>query len=249
MDSIYGIQNKRLEGLGDSARSRGMQLKPIQAVLFDLDGTLVDNFEAIYAAYSYMQRTFGRKVVDFETFKCAVGGGIQATMQTLLGKEDVEEDVRVYREYYARHGLENVQILPGVEWVLEQLHAQGCILGVLTNKWGDAARKLCDHVGLIRYFSVIVGVGDTPYVKPDRTMTDYALKILGVEPEVTAMVGDSPFDIQTALNANLRPLVVATGSHDAGTLLKDIDVVYKDMWELGHKGLGLKACPVYSYGG
>jgi len=213
-------------------------------ILFDLDGTLVDHFTVIYRCYAYVQEKLGLPPASYEKVKATVGGSVPVTMQRLAGDGvDLDKALALFREHFDEIMLEDIIVLPGTEWLLQSLKESGHHLGVLTNKDGPAARKVLQHVGLDHYFIKIFGATDTAWRKPEVQFTQKVLADLNATPQNTLMIGDSPFDIETANNAGLQCAVVATGSHNTEQLTANkpaANWVCKDFYEVGKTVFGLE---------
>ncbi len=184
-----------------------------QTVLFDLDGTLIDHFQVIYRCYQYAMDKLGLEAVDFDTVLHAVGGSIPITFGKLVPADCVEPGVAHFREHFDRIWHEEIHILPGAEWLLRHLKAQGIQMAVFTNKDGGFARKIIDHVGLSDYFELVIGARDTDWRKPQPEFTRHVLNELDSAADETCMVGDSPYDAQAAEVLDIDRYLVATGSH------------------------------------
>jgi phosphoglycolate phosphatase len=197
---------------------------PIRTVLFDFDGTLIDHFQALYKSYKHTLETLGRSVPDFHSVKRAVGGTMLHTMKMLLGDVSDEEVVsagKIFRQHFTGIMTEDIYPLPGSENLLKELHRLGYRVGLHTNKHGPSTRILCDHLNWTHWFQAIQGSEDTPWRKPDAECTQALLQKLNSEPATTIMIGDSPFDVETARRANLRCFTVATGTHSRKELVAE----------------------------
>jgi len=191
---------------------------PFKTFLFDLDGTLVDHFEAIHRAHSYTMRQLGLPAPSLAQVRAAVGGGVEKAVERLVGPRLKAAALAIYRPYWDRTMLEDVKLLPGARELLEKLRAQGATLAVLTNKHGPSSRLVCDHLKIAPLLRGIFGATDTPWLKPQLEFTQHALSVLG-EPAATAvLIGDSPYDVQTAKVAGFPCWCVTTGTHDAAQL-------------------------------
>ena len=91
----------------------------IRAILFDLDGTLIDQFQAIYKAFSQVIKEMGFPVPSFETVKKAVGGASDTTMAKLIGKEHAKEAVQRLRPIFEKEMLNGLLVLPGAAEILK----------------------------------------------------------------------------------------------------------------------------------
>lgn len=211
-----------------------------QAVLFDLDGTLVDNFVAIHAAYAEVASGLGFKPEPIETIRRVVGGSIPITLGKLLPAEVVPQAAERYREAFDRLWQEGLFLLPGAVEILAELNARGVRCAVFTNKVGIHSRMICDHLGLSPHLDFVLGVGDHPGRKPDPAFTRAALERIRGTPATTCMIGDSPFDIAAAKGAPMSCYTVTTGSHDAAALAAaGADGVYPDLPTLSSRVFGL----------
>ncbi|MFZ5496488.1 MAG: HAD family hydrolase [Verrucomicrobiota bacterium] len=187
-------------------------------VLFDLDGTLIDHFKAIHRCHTHAMTRLGLPAPTMAQVRAAVGGGLDEAIARLAGRDKVAAILPVYTQHFDATHLDDVELLPGAIELLETLNRAGTLCAVLTNKRGYASREVCDHLGLTPLLRGIFGVGDTPWLKPDPAFTRHALQKLGVPADRTLLVGDSPFDVQTARNAGLAFIGVTTGTHNAAEL-------------------------------
>lgn len=190
----------------------------MRTVIFDLDGTLVDNFSAIARSVNYAQRKLRLPESSLETVKAAVGGGYKRTLQRLFGSDLAAKAEPHFLEFFNAHLLEDIRVLSGVCDLIQSLHERGKQMAVLTNKQGDAARRILRHIGMDEHMNVILGTGDTPYRKPDPNFTHALLDKLGAKPEDCLFIGDSPYDFEAADNVNMPCCLVTTGSHTAEQL-------------------------------
>ncbi len=187
-------------------------------VLFDLDGTLIDHFQAIHRCHAYAMNQLGLPEPTMAQVRAAVGGGLDEAIARLAGTAQVAALLPHFLSHWKATHLDDVVLLPGALEILKTLSQTGATCAVLTNKRGHAAREVCEHLALMPYLKGVYGVGDTVWLKPDRAFTQHVLTALGSNAADTLLVGDSPFDVQTALNANLGFSGVTTGTHSAEEL-------------------------------
>lgn len=193
-------------------------MRRFETILFDLDGTLVDAFTTIHRSYIHTLPQFGRPVPSMAEVRRAVGGGLANAMSHFLPPEHIGDAMKVHLAYSQQILLEDVKLLPGAEDLLRTLHGHGIRLAVYTNKLGEAARLICNHLSLTPYLRGIYGAGDTPWLKPQREFTDHVLCELGANAATTLLIGDSPFDVETARVAGFPCWCVTTGTHDEAQL-------------------------------
>ena len=211
----------------------------IRTVLFDLDGTLIDNFTAIHRCYSDVAKSLGLVPQSLDVLRATVGGSISMTMSKLIGDELAPEGVRRFREHFHEVMFEGAFVLPGVKWILRHLRERGIRTVVFTNKDHDATLALLDYLGLAEFLDAAFGTNtpEMPWRKPQREFSEAVLAALGANAAETLMVGDSPFDIQAAGTVGMPVACVATGTHMPETLLSaipDSDLIFGNMFQLGN---------------
>lgn len=214
-----------------------------QTVLFDLDGTLVDNFKAIHLCTNQVLQVMGFAPVSYETVCGSVGGGALRTMTRLVGEANAETAARLYLEHFPSVMLEGVEVYPGAREILPALRARGVTVAVLTNKDHGNSLRLLAHLGMDKDLDGIFGTNAVPWRKPHPSFTHYALSQLGNRSAATAcMVGDSPFDIDTARKAGLAAAhAVTTGTHKADELAPHgPDTLHPDLRSLAVEAWGVE---------
>ena len=187
-------------------------------VLFDLDGTVIDSGGIILASMRHATReVLGRDYPDDELLQSVGGPGLEAQMHA-FDPERVDELVQVYRAHNEPLH-EELLCCPGMEEVLERLHADGRRLGVVTAKRRSTVDLAFEHVPLGQLFDTVVGGDETERHKPDPQPLLVAAERLGAEPADCAYVGDSPFDVQAAKAAGMYSVAVTWGRiHDRSRL-------------------------------
>ncbi len=213
----------------------------IRTVLYDLDGTLVDNFAAIHLGMAEIARRLELPAPALAKVKAAVGGGVARTIGRLFGEPHQEAGYTIFQEHFPKVALEGLHVYAGVEWLLRELHGQGLRQAVLTNKEGHNARRIIAHLGLDRYLEAVQGTLDVGAArKPELAFTRPLLERLEAEPATTILIGDSPFDAETGTNANIPVHLVTTGSHSAEQLADTGAAgIYPNFHELGTAVFGL----------
>lgn len=189
-----------------------MKRMSVKGVIFDLDGTLIDSYQAIYLSFRHAYEQMGLLPMPFDEVKGVVGYGLSNTFCHLLGAGQVPEALRLFREKYEEVYRQNTNLLPDAREVLEALHTRGIKLAVATNKLGRFSREIFRHFGLEQLFVIIVGDEDVPQNKPHPEMLVQAMRKMGLPKEEVVFVGDSLIDIQTGQNAGLPVLVIPTGT-------------------------------------
>lgn len=177
------------------------------AVVFDLDGTLVDSAPDMARAINGVLTGRGRRALSLKEVVSFIGSGARILVQRSLratGGIDGEDDALA--EFLSRYetGVEHDTVLyEGVLEMLGALRAAARPLALCTNKPEAPARDLCARLGLAPYFPVIVGGDTLPVLKPDPAPLRHAIAGIGVDPARTLYVGDSETDYKTARAAGV----------------------------------------------
>ena len=190
----------------------------IRCILFDLDGTLLDSYEAIAESLNTAREAFALPAFSHEEVVRRVGHGLESLMAEALGEEHVAEGVRLFRERYRLVCLAKSRLLPGVAATLRTLAARGYRMAVITNKPAYFSRRILDHLGVGDLFPVLYGPDLAP-AKPDPEMALRCLKELGCEPREAILVGDMLVDRETARRSGIAFFAVPTGSESRAALL------------------------------
>lgn len=187
-------------------------MKP-QLLLFDLDGTLIDSRADLATAVNQMRARHILPPLPLETIASYVGDGIHVLAIRSLQGSGIDPDLATAEiaKAYAAHLTDSTVAYPGVDAGLHALHAAGHTLALITNKPGIHARALCEHFGWSSLFSVLLGGGDTPELKPSPLPLQRAMERTGVAPADTWMIGDHHTDLQAARQAGVRSIFLEYG--------------------------------------
>jgi phosphoglycolate phosphatase len=202
----------------------------IRCILFDLDGTLLDSYDAITESLNAARAAYGLPPFLRDEVVRRVGHGLESLIEEALGADRIAEGVRRFRERYRQVALLQSRLLPGVEGTVQELRARGYRMAIITNKPAVFSRSILDHLGVGSLFPVIYGPDLAP-PKPDPEMVFRALADLGCEPADAILVGDMIVDRDTARNAGIPFYAVATGSQSRGDLVSALPDVLLDRFE------------------
>ncbi len=186
--------------------------KPPAAVVFDLDGTLLDSYAAIHECLSLVLDAFGRPRVAPEETRRMVGHGLEALVARAVGAENVAEGVRIFRERYAVAGPESSVLLPGADEATRRLREAGIPLAIASNKPARFSREILEGLGLLGRFAFVGGPDDGFPPKPAPHMVFMALATTGAKGAESVYVGDMPVDVLTARAASIPVVGVPSGS-------------------------------------
>jgi phosphoglycolate phosphatase len=184
----------------------------MNAVYFDLNGTLTDPKPGITRSIQYALGRLDREVPPEDALTWCIGPPLQASLKKLLGTDDlVERAVSLYRERFADVGLFENRVYPGVEETLSAVASSGRRLFVATSKAIVYAERIIDHFKLRIYFERVFG-SELDGTRSDKTeLLGYALKTTGVDRSQAIMIGDRSHDMIGARNNKMTAVGVLYG--------------------------------------
>jgi 2-hydroxy-3-keto-5-methylthiopentenyl-1-phosphate phosphatase len=185
--------------------------KKIHGIIFDLDGTLIESYEAIYLGLKECFKSFGKVIFPFYDLKKYLKPDLETTLSQFFTPEEVRKGIPVMRKKYEEVYLNRTHFLDGAEEVLKALHANEVILGIASNKLGRFSRGALIHLGVSNYFNSVIGAGDVPRNKPFPDMIQTALEEMHIRPEEAIFVGDTLTDIETGKQAGVDVYALPTG--------------------------------------
>jgi phosphoglycolate phosphatase len=193
-------------------------LRLVRALIFDLDGTLIDSKLDLIHSINAMLREKKKPELPAETIASYIGNGAPQLVARAMGpnasQEELQSALEFFLAYYEAHKMDNTVPYPGVPEALEQLSEMP--MAVLTNKPVRISVRILEEMKLAGYFRVIYGGNSFEKKKPDPTGTNVILRELGMKPGEVLFVGDSEVDVQTARNAGTWAATVnfGFGTHD-----------------------------------
>ncbi len=189
----------------------------VRALIFDLDGTLIDSKLDLALAVNAVLAEMARGPLPHDQIFGYIGQGAPNLIARSLGDGATDQECRrgleFFFQYYSIHKLDNTVLYPGVRETLDAL--SGMPMAVLTNKPVGASRGILQGLGLAESFRIIYGGNSFERKKPDPVGVETILRQLGAAPEQVMFVGDSEIDVQTARNAGtwICGVTYGFGSH------------------------------------
>lgn len=189
------------------------------AILFDLDGTLIDSIELICRSYEHAFAVHRKPVIPRDDILALIGVPLRTGLR-VHSRDDSEADamVQTYREWNMAHHDELVRPFEGIHAALERLAARRHPMAVVTSKLRPAAERGLAHCGLGGFFAFVIGPEETRRHKPDPDPLLHACERLGVAPESAVYVGDSVHDMRAARAGGLRAVAAGWGPFAAADL-------------------------------
>jgi len=186
--------------------------EPIELLLFDFDGTLIDSKVDIATSVNLTLNDLGLPQRSQEEIFGFVGDGVKRLLRLSVGEENLrqyEEALRIFRLHYLTHCLDTTRFYPGIWPVLQ--YFTGVQMAVVTNKSREYTLRIIEGLQANKLFRAIESPEDGTELKPDPGMLLRALDKLGVSPDRAVMVGDSTNDVRAAKAANVKVCAVGYG--------------------------------------
>jgi phosphoglycolate phosphatase len=193
----------------------------MKAVVFDLDGTLIDSAPDLHTAANSMLDDLRRPPLTLENVAGFVGNGVPSLVARCLAAtggltKDFDYAISRFREHYSRAPAHLTRPHVGAETMLQRLSEFGFALGVCTNKPYEFAVTILEELRIMRFIGTVVGGDTLPKLKPDPAPLLLCLDRLGVSPMSTLYVGDSEIDAETAYRAQV-PFALYSGGYLRGS--------------------------------
>ena len=201
----------------------------IRAVIFDLDGTLIDTTHEIQYIFNQLLESYSLPKRSFDFFKENIGNGVEDLLQKSLPhnySKDISPMLEEVKEIYAENLNKKSRPFEGITEILDLLNENGIQIGIITNKMHHLAVRCVDR--FFPYYSIItIGAG---HLHPRKPCPDSALVLAGefkTKPSEMLFIGDSSVDIKTAKNAGMVPIGVEWGN---GALEDLLDAGVKEVF-------------------
>ena len=196
-----------------------------QAILFDLDGTLLDTIVDIAESANFALSSLGYPTHATEKYKLFVGNGVDVLVRRILPEdartpENEEAVKRVYLTRYGEHSLDTTGPYDGIVDLLDELARAGKKIAVVSNKPDNTTKSTVSYFFGSERFDRVIGASPDAPLKPDPTMVIEAMACMKVEPQKALFVGDTSVDIQTGKNAGCITVGVTWGFRSRDELVQ-----------------------------
>lgn len=188
-----------------------------KAILFDLDGTLLDTAPDLIEACNYTLNKFGYKKLDEKIIRTKVTAGMREMLRLGVPKSQwesagIETVMRdCFAEYYTEHICDRTKEFEGMSDLIEMLHSHGIKTAVITNKYYEMAKKVLSKFEFSKNFELILGCDSLTHSKPHPEPILKALELLGSKAEESLYVGDHLNDIKAAIASKTDSVAVLWG--------------------------------------
>lgn len=194
-----------------------------KAVIWDLDGTLLNTLEDLMNSVNYGLSAHGMPHITLEQTRRYVGNGVAKLVERAVphgtDKETTEDVLKDFKTHYSVHSMDKTKPYKGMVELMTKLKNDGYSMAIVSNKLKEAVEELAEI-----YFPGLVDVamGDTPDIpkKPEPDMIFKALELLNVGKDEAVFIGDSEVDVATGINSGMDMITVLWGFRDMEELKK-----------------------------
>ena len=199
----------------------------IRAVLFDLDGTLVNTLTDLNDAVNVILKKYSHPTVSEKDFVKMVGKGNEYMIRSALPEDkrsDCDYVIKLrgeFYDYYKNHCADKSCAYDGIEKLLDDLKKEDVMVAIVTNKAQDMTDSLVPKLFKENTFASVIGQRDGVPTKPELNMPFLAMSDMDVNPDECLFVGDSGVDMQTGTNCGNIPVGVLWGYRDKNELINN----------------------------
>ncbi len=212
----------------------------LEAVVFDLDGTLLDSAPDLAAALNLVLEMQGLSALDVDKVRYMIGAGVPKLIErgfrehgVKLDAENIDADLLdAFLSYYNAHAADLSKVYPGTYGLIEMLCNRSVRIGLCTNKPTEATREILSSFGIEDCFDSVVGGTSGFPKKPDPAGLKACLQELGVDASQTLYIGDSATDVKTARNGGLPVVVMSYGYEKTPAAELGADLVFDHFKDL-----------------
>ncbi|MDR1340844.1 MAG: HAD family hydrolase [Prevotellaceae bacterium] len=190
--------------------------KKYKAIIFDLDGTLINSIPDIADSMNEVLQAFGYPQYRYDQYRYFVGNGIRRLVERCVppehsSPENVENVFRTMLKVYGNNYANKTRVYEGIYELLDGLSAKRIKMAVLSNKTDGITQKICDKLFRNRHFEMILGATDSFPKKPNPKSALFVAENLSVSPEDIFYLGDTSIDMETACAAGFFPAGTSWG--------------------------------------
>jgi len=195
-----------------------------KAVLFDLDGTIIDSSEGITKAVLYTLKHYGIEENDSEKLKAFIGPPLSQSFMKYYGfsLERADEAIHVYREYYNVDGIFQCSLYKGVEACLKRLKDNNNWIAIASSKPEIACRRILEYHNILQYFDEVSGASMDRSVEGKEEVIEQLFKRWpNIDKSDMVLVGDTIFDIMGANAKGIKSIAVSFGFGNVDDMVKE----------------------------
>ncbi|MCA9399050.1 MAG: HAD family hydrolase [Candidatus Omnitrophica bacterium] len=181
-------------------------------VIFDLDGTLVNAYRAVWRSLNYALKETGLPRIDHYSVQRNVGRGETKLIRSLVPESKVKKVLRLYRAHHKEALKHGVHFIPYAKGILNRLHRQGYPMAIASNRPTRFTRIIMRELEMRSYFKYVICADRAPRAKPHPDILQMALQHFDRKPSEAVYVGDMTIDAISGRRARIKTVIVTTGS-------------------------------------
>ena len=184
----------------------------IKLVIFDLDGTLADAYEAISASVNFTLQKLGHKKASYLKIRKAVGWGDRRLLAAFIPEKNIDRALPIYRRHHRVSLKKYSRLLPYSKGVLEYLRGNKIKAAIASNRPAEFTNILLNSLGIKGCFDYVLCADKLAEGKPNPEILLKIMRELKIDPRETLYVGDMVIDVDTGSNAGVKVIAVLGGS-------------------------------------
>ncbi len=188
-------------------------MKKYLCIIFDVDGTLTQTNELIFASINFISNKYLGKTFTPEEITKMFGPPDEGAILNLVGKENSDAAMEDFIDFYKSNHAAMARLYPGVDKLLNYLKQSGLILSVFTGKGRRSAMITLKELGIVKYFDMIVSGSDVVNHKPSAEGIQSVMNYFGLDKDRVLMVGDAVADVKAAHEAGIQIAAVVWDSY------------------------------------
>ena len=206
----------------------------IKAVIFDIDGTIVDAYDSIHEALQRTLTDLGYARTTYEESKRAVGHGVEYLLGSFVKEDHIPKALELYTKHTDDVLKDTVKFLPGAFELITDLHDKGYKLAIASNRPHQFSKRILECLEIEHLFHEVVCADNVPEAKPAPDVLIEVLKRFDLSNEQALYVGDMIVDVETGRRAGVVTLAIPTGSSTREEILaSDPHTVIEHLSEVG----------------
>ncbi|MDI6803849.1 MAG: HAD-IA family hydrolase [Bacteroidota bacterium] len=208
-------------------------MKNLKCVIFDVDGTITQTNELIFAAFNYVTFKYTGKTFSPSEITAMFGPPEEGTLEKIVGKQNIDAALEDFLEFYRSNHTGMARLYPGITEILEYLKQRNVLMAVFTGKGRHSTLITLNEFNIKKYFGIIITGNDVINHKPSGEGIKKILNYFGLSAEHVLMVGDAVADIVASREAGVPVAAVVWDSYGKDRVLKmDVDYLFDDVKKL-----------------
>jgi HAD superfamily hydrolase (TIGR01509 family) len=207
-------------------------MKHISCIIFDLDGTLTQTNELIFATFNHVTEKYIGKTYKPDEITKMFGPPEEIAIERLIGKERIDEAMYDFYSFYEKHHPRMANAYDGIRETLEYLKSKQLRLAIFTGKGKRSTLISLDILGIKNYFDTVITGSDVENHKPSAEGITKVMKEFGVAPHQVLMVGDAVADVKAAHEAGVKIAAVLWDSYGKDKVMQlEVDYTFHNVPE------------------